>query len=216
MTVLGGTGYTGTNVVRTAAARGHTVTSVSRSLPAEKVDGVTYVQSSVTRVDPASLVTASDVVVGALSPNSGELMGKLGGIYQSLAPALAAMGTRLVVIGGFSALRRVAGGPRIAFSEEVNPLFAAAAREVAAIADWLPTTPAELAWTYISPARLTASATPERRGAGTGSAAMSRSPTPRAGRTSPGPTSPPRSSTSSTAVSITAPTSASPDEEVHG
>lgn len=150
--VLGGTGYTGTNVVRTAAARGHTMTSVSRSLPAEKVDGVTYVQSSVTRVDPASLVTASDVVVGALSPNSGELMGKLGGIYQSLAPALAAMGTRLVVIGGFSALRRVAGGPRIAFSEEVNPLFAAAAREVAAIADWLPTTPAELAWTYISPA----------------------------------------------------------------
>src|SRR5690349_16791477 len=62
------------------------------------------------------------------------------------------MGTRLVVIGGFSALRRVAGGPRIAFSEDVNPLFAAAAREVAAIADWLLTTPAELAWTYISPA----------------------------------------------------------------
>ena len=32
ITVLGGTGYTGTNVVRTAAARGHTMTSVSRSL----------------------------------------------------------------------------------------------------------------------------------------------------------------------------------------
>ena len=152
ITVLGGTGYTGTNVVRTAAARGHAVTAVSRSLPAEKVDGVTYVQGSVTKVDPASLATASDVVVGALSPDSGELAGKLGAVYQSLAPAVAAMGTRLVIIGGFSALRRVAGGPRIAYSEEVNPLFAAAAREMAAIADWLLTTPTELGWTYISPA----------------------------------------------------------------
>lgn len=152
ITVLGGTGYTGTNVVRAAAARGHAVTSVSRSLPAEKVDGVTYVLGSVTEADPASLVTNADVVVGALSPASGELAGRLGGIYQSLAPAVAAMGTQLVIVGGFSALRRVAGGPRIAFSEDVNPLFAAAAREVAAIADWLLTTPAELAWTYISPA----------------------------------------------------------------
>jgi putative NADH-flavin reductase len=152
ITVLGGTGYTGTSVVRAAAARGHAVTSVSRSRPAEKADGVTYVHGSVTTADPASLVTAADVVVGALSPNSGELAGKLGGIYQSLAPAVAAMGARLVIIGGFSALRRVAGGPRIAFSEDVNPLFAVAAREVAAIADWLLTTPAELAWTYISPA----------------------------------------------------------------
>jgi putative NADH-flavin reductase len=152
ITVLGGTGYTGTNVVRTAAARGHAVTSVSRSLPPEKADGVTYVQSSVISADPASLVTGCDVVVGALSPNSGELAGKLGGIYRGLAGAIAATGSRLVIVGGFSALRRVAGGPRIAFSEHVNPLFADAAREVAAIADWLATTAAELSWTYVSPA----------------------------------------------------------------
>jgi putative NADH-flavin reductase len=152
ITVLGGTGYTGANVIRRAAARDHAVTSVSRSLPAEKVDGVNYVQSSVTKADLASLVAGSDVVVGALSPASGGLAGKLSGIYRSLAPAVAATGTRLVIIGGFSALRRVADGPRIAFSEELNPLFAAAAREVAEIADWLLTTPAGLTWTYISPA----------------------------------------------------------------
>jgi len=152
ITVLGGTGYTGANIVRTAAARGHAVTSVSRSLPAERADGDTYMQSSVISADSASLVTGYDVVVGALSPNSGELAGKLGGIYRALAGAVVATGTRLVIVGGFSALRRVAGGPRIAFSEEMNPLFADAAREMAAVADWLLTTPAELAWTYVSPA----------------------------------------------------------------
>jgi putative NADH-flavin reductase len=152
ITVLGGTGYTGTNVVRTAAARGHAVSSVSRSLPAEKVGGVTYTQSSVLGADLAGLVTGYDVVVGALSPTSGELAGKLGGIYQEIAGAVAATGTRLVIVGGFSALRRFADGPRIAFSEDVNPLFADAAREMAAVADWLLTTSAELAWTYVSPA----------------------------------------------------------------
>jgi uncharacterized protein len=152
ITVLGGTGYTGTNVVRAAAARGHSVISVSRSLPADKTGGVSYVQGSVTSADPASLVTACDVVVCALSPNSGGLAGKLRDIYRALVPAAVAWHAPLVIIGGFSALRRTKDGPRIAFSEDLNPLFADAAREMASLADWLPTTSAELAWTYISPA----------------------------------------------------------------
>lgn len=42
ITVLGGTGYAGGHIVREAAARGHEVTSVSRTLPEDRVEGVTY------------------------------------------------------------------------------------------------------------------------------------------------------------------------------
>ena len=42
ITVLGGTGYTGGNIVREAVARGHEVTSISRTLPEDQIDGVTY------------------------------------------------------------------------------------------------------------------------------------------------------------------------------
>jgi len=38
--VIGGTGYTGNNIVREAASRGHRVISVSRSEPKEPVEGV--------------------------------------------------------------------------------------------------------------------------------------------------------------------------------
>ncbi|WP_194922416.1 NmrA family NAD(P)-binding protein, partial [Catenulispora rubra] len=41
ITVIGGTGYTGSHIIREAAARGHQVTSLSRSLPAEQLPGVT-------------------------------------------------------------------------------------------------------------------------------------------------------------------------------
>ena len=43
ITVLGGTGYTGTNIVREALARGLEVTAVARNTPASPVEGVTYV-----------------------------------------------------------------------------------------------------------------------------------------------------------------------------
>ena len=42
ITVLGGTGYTGGNIAREAVARGHQVTSISRTLPEDQIDGVTY------------------------------------------------------------------------------------------------------------------------------------------------------------------------------
>lgn len=150
ITVFGGTGYTGSAIVAQAAARGHAVTSVGRTAPAEPVAGVTYVQNSVTSGDPSSLVAASDVVVATLSPR-GELAGKVAGIYQGLAGTAEKSGARLIVVGGFSSLRRVAGGPRIADSEEINPLFADEAREMSGFADWLLGTPEQLDWVYVSP-----------------------------------------------------------------
>jgi putative NADH-flavin reductase len=151
ITVFGGNGYTGAAVVREAAARGHQVTSVGRSAPNEPIEGVTYVQGSVTSGDPSSLVAESDIVVATLSPR-GELAGKVASIYQSLAGAAQESGTRLIVIGGFTSLRRASGGPRIVDSEEINPVFADEAREMAGFADWLLSTPEQLDWLYVSPA----------------------------------------------------------------
>jgi putative NADH-flavin reductase len=65
--VFGGTGYTGANIVREAASRGHGVISVSRSKPEDGVDGVQYevggAEDVATRVIPGA-----DAVVAALSP----------------------------------------------------------------------------------------------------------------------------------------------------
>ena len=84
ITVLGGTGYAGGNIVREAASRGHEVTSISRNAPQEKVSGVTYVTGDV--LDPGVVdqaVAGADVVVEALSPR-GALEGTIGSVVQKL------------------------------------------------------------------------------------------------------------------------------------
>lgn len=78
--VIGGTGYAGSHLVAEAAARGHQVTSFSRSLPAKQIVGVGYVTGSV--LDStflASTVQDADVVVSALSPR-GSLESKTRGV----------------------------------------------------------------------------------------------------------------------------------------
>ena len=65
--VFGGTGYTGGNIAREAASRGHHVISVSRSKPAEPIEGVTYVTGTVEDVASRS-IPGADAVVATLSP----------------------------------------------------------------------------------------------------------------------------------------------------
>ena len=69
ITVLGGTGYAGSALVAEAAARGHQVTSLSRSLPPEPITGVTYVQGDVAdEAALAAVIDGAEVVVSALAP----------------------------------------------------------------------------------------------------------------------------------------------------
>lgn len=148
--VLGGTGYTGANIVAEAVRRGHTVTSWSRTLPAEPVDGVRYETGDL--LDPATLASAvsgADIIVGALSPR-GELAGKQRALYGSVAELAAAQGSRWAVVGGFSSLRLAEGAPRIAAGDEVPPQFADEARELAAVADDLLDSDSD--WIFVSPA----------------------------------------------------------------
>lgn len=151
--VLGGTGYTGANIVRTAAARGHDVTSFSRSVPENPIPGVRYETGSLTeQVDRARAVAGADAVVATLAPR-GEMAGELPGIYAELGALAAAEGARFGVIGGFSALRPTAGAPRIAYGSHIPEQFAVEARTMANVLDTLlESAPESLDWFYASPA----------------------------------------------------------------
>ena len=94
ITVIGGTGYTGANIVAEAAARGHEVTSISRSVPATPVDGVSYLQGDVTSAETAAAaIAAGDVVISALSPR-GPMAGQVEVADLALADQATAAGVR--------------------------------------------------------------------------------------------------------------------------
>jgi hypothetical protein len=148
--VFGGTGYTGGNIVREAASRGHHVVAVSRSEPAEPTEGVKYETGAVEALAPR-LIPGADAVVAALSPR-GDMAGRLVGIYRELARLSAEAGARYLQIGGFSSLRPAPGAPRFAEGEipeqfrqealEGDATRAMLAEEAASDLDWLFVSPA--------------------------------------------------------------------------
>jgi len=166
ITVIGGTGYAGSNIVAEAAARGHEVTSVSRTEPAEALEGVTYRHGSVADAAVASeAIAGADVVVAALSPR-GDMAGQVAPLYRELAAA-AAGGARLVVIGGFNGLRAEEGGPRYAAGIAEDFPYKDEAREMTAVVEWLEAeAPEDLDWTFVSPPAMFGAFAPgERTGA---------------------------------------------------
>lgn len=152
ITVVGGTGYAGSSIVTEAARRGHEVTALSRSAPADPVQGVRYVQGDVlTGEEVADAVAGAQAVVGALSPR-GPLEGRLAEAYGRVLEHAQAAGARLVLVGGWSTLRLTEGGPRVVETEQVAPEFAGEAREVAALLGTLQATPDSFDWLFVSPA----------------------------------------------------------------
>jgi len=153
ITVLGGTGYTGGNIVAAAAARGHEVTSFSRSVPEAPIAGVSYETGSLLEAAVRErAVNGADVVVAALAPR-GELEDELRTVYGQIADLAAASGARFGVVGGFSSLRTAEGAPRIAYGDGVPAQFATEARVMAEIIDDLQgSTSTDLDWFFVSPA----------------------------------------------------------------
>ncbi|MGN8244619.1 NAD(P)-dependent oxidoreductase [Cellulomonas soli] len=150
--VLGGTGYTGGNIVREAARRGHQVTSYSRNAPAEPVEGVTYVTGDAT--DSALLqqvVTDADVVIEALAPR-GPLAGAVRGVVAELTAAVQGTGTRLGVIGGAGSLHVAPGGPRVYDTEGFPAEYRPESLEMGAVLDDLRASDEQVDWFYLSPA----------------------------------------------------------------
>ncbi|MGV8978186.1 MAG: NAD(P)-dependent oxidoreductase [Cellulomonas sp.] len=149
ITVIGGTGYAGSAVVKEARSRGHRVTSVSRNAPTDPVDGVTYL--ALPAAEAAQAIAGADVVVAALSPR-GDNVGELPGTYRRLAAAAAEQGARFVVVGGFSSLRPAPGAPRFADGDDLPSEFAVEAREMNSILTELLAGALDVDWLFVSPA----------------------------------------------------------------
>lgn len=151
--IFGATGAAGSRITAEAVRRGHTATAVSRRAPqAPLPSGAIWRQGDAADTDQVSRIAAEhDVVVSALGP-SREPDGDpdaFAALLQALAGAVG--GTRLVVVGGAGSLRTEAGVRLVD-----TPDFPAAYRpEALAHADALEvlrSAPAELDWTYLSPA----------------------------------------------------------------
>lgn len=151
ITVIGGTGYAGSGVVKIAAARGHEVTSYSRSLPEQEVDGVRYKTGSILDEPVAhDAVQGADVVVVALSPR-GDMAGRVKDAVARLAAIAREAGVRLGVIGGAGSLQVAPGGPRI-LDGDVPAEYKPEMLEMAAVLDHLKASDESLDWFYFSPA----------------------------------------------------------------
>lgn len=152
ITVIGGTGYAGTNIVSAAAGDGHQVVSYSRHEPADPIAGVTYFTGSV--LDESLLeraVADTDVVVSALSPR-GPLAGHTRGVLRQVAALAQDAGVRLGVVGGAGSLLVGPGGPKVRetpeFPDEIKP----EAIEMETVLDDLQDSDAALDWFYVRPA----------------------------------------------------------------
>jgi len=148
--VVGGTGYTGANIVREAASRGHQVISVSRTRPKEPIAGVQYEAGAVEDLAPR-LVPGADVVVAALSPR-GDMAGRLVQVYGELSRVAAKAGARYLQIGGFSSLRPAPGEPRFVDGEIPEQCRAEALEGEATRVMLVDNAPAALDWVFFSPA----------------------------------------------------------------
>jgi len=148
--VFGGTGYTGSNVVREAASRGHDVIAVSRSRPAEPVDGVRYETGDATDLAP-QVLPGADAVVAALAPR-GDMAGRLVDVYAELVKRSAEAGVRYLQVGGFSSLRPAEGAPRFVEGDVPEQFRAEALEGDATRALLAEQAPEGLDWVFFSPA----------------------------------------------------------------
>lgn len=154
ITVIGGTGYAGSAIVAEAAARGHQVTALSRSVPDAPTPNVTYLQGDAT--EAATLSTAmegADIVVAALAPR-GPRAGTWREAHRTIARVADAAGVRLFVVGGASSLRPAPGADR--FVSDLSDIPAELHDEIrsgaAFVIEDLPATPETLDWVFVSPA----------------------------------------------------------------
>lgn len=152
ITVIGGTGYAGSNIAREAAARGNEVTVIARKEPEQKIEGVAYVTGDVTDAGLlADAVANSDVVVEALSPR-GSLEGNLRGVVAGLADEVKRAGKRLGVVGGAGSLLVEEDGPTLSSTPGFPEAAKAEAGEMADILGDLRASDESLDWFYLSPA----------------------------------------------------------------
>ena len=148
--VIGGTGYAGSHIVSEAVSRGHTVVSIARKVPAERVEGATYMEG--TLLDVPALVAqleGVDVVVSAVAPR-GDMQGQVRPNTALLVAALPE-NVRVGVVGGAGGSLVAPGGPRLidsGFPEE----FKDEALEAIGVLEDLQADDSGRDWFFIHPA----------------------------------------------------------------
>lgn len=165
ITVIGGTGYAGSAIVSEAAARGHDVSSFSRSLPSHQLPGVTYLIGDAT--DETALraaVSGADVVVAALAPR-GPLADSFREVNRTIGRLADDADARLFVVGGFSSLRSAPDAPR--YVDDLSRIPAELHSEIQAgaalIIEDLPAASPSLHWVFVSPAQFFGAFAPGQR-----------------------------------------------------
>lgn len=149
--VVGGTGYAGSHIVAEAVSRGHTVVSVARSVPAERIEGATYIEGTI--LDVPGLVAeleGVEVIVISVAPR-GDMLGQVRPAVADLVVALPE-GVRLGVVGGAGGSLVAPGGERLVdqpdFTEEYKP----EALEAFGILEDLQSGTGGRDWFYVHPA----------------------------------------------------------------
>ncbi|MEH0108817.1 NAD(P)H-binding protein [Tersicoccus sp. MR15.9] len=151
ITVIGGTGYAGAHLVAEAARRGHTVTSISRTVPDEQLDGVTYRAGSITDDAVAAAAVDADTVLVTVSPR-GAMAGQVAPAAENVARHAQQHGTRFGIIGGAGSLRVAPDGPLLMDTDDFPDAFKAEAVEMTDVLDWLREQDETLDWFFVSPA----------------------------------------------------------------
>ncbi|MFV0461973.1 MAG: NAD(P)-dependent oxidoreductase [Nostocoides sp.] len=154
ITVLGGTGYAGGNIVAEATRRGHHVVSYSRTAPANPLPGVDYRHGDLQ--DPqvsADAVAGADVLVSALSPR-GDLaeQGRLRRLDAGVADRAAAEDVRFIVVGGAGSLQASEGGALVMDGPDFPDEIKLESREMNDVLSDLRARDDSLDWSLVSPA----------------------------------------------------------------
>lgn len=149
--VLGGTGYTGRHIVAEGVERGHTVISVARTVPSDRVEGATYVEG--TLLDVPSLITqleGVEVVVSTV-PARGDMVGL---VRPNVAELVARLDpeVRVGVVGGAGGSLVAEGGPRLVDTEGFADEYKPEALEAVGILEDLQAGDGARDWFYVHPA----------------------------------------------------------------
>jgi uncharacterized protein len=148
--VIGGSGYAGRQIVAEAVRRGHTVLSIARRVPPERVRGAMYIEGSLTDVpDLLAQIVGVDVVVSAIAAR-GDMAGLVRPNIAALVSALPE-GVRLGVIGGAVSSLLTTGGERIVDLPSVAGDYMPEALESIGILDDLQATANSVDWFHIHP-----------------------------------------------------------------
>ncbi|KQO95705.1 NAD(P)-dependent oxidoreductase [Leifsonia sp. Leaf264] len=148
--VIGGTGYTGSNIVHEAASRGHTVVSVARRPSDHRAPGAIYLEGSILDApDLVESIEGVEVVVFAVAPR-GDMAGNVRSAIAEIVRELPGH-VRIGVIGGTGGSLVEPGGPRVV-DVDFPEAYKAESLELIGVLDDLEASPTSCDWFYVHPA----------------------------------------------------------------